>query len=77
MCCGSHLELLGYEYSFFLDLFLIMCVGISFCICSYVEVPAEARGSGSSETGIMVDYELPDMGAGNRTWVHWKCSKPF
>lgn len=24
---------------FFLDLFLIMCVGIFFCICSYVEVP--------------------------------------
>lgn len=50
---------------------LIMYVGVCFCICTYMEVPAEARGNGSSGTGIMIGCELPDVGAGNRTWAHW------
>lgn len=50
-------------------------------VCRYIFlhllIRGGARGSGSSETGILVDYELPDGGAGNRTWVHWKSSKSF
>lgn len=39
--------------------------------------PAEARGSGSSKTGIMVDYELPDRGAGTELGSTGKAVNPF
>lgn len=31
----------------------------------------------SSRAGITADYELPDMGAENLTWVLWKSSSPL
>lgn len=52
-----------------------MYVGMCFSFAHIWGVFAEARVNGSSETGVMVGYELPDTDAGNRTWVHWKSSK--
>lgn len=47
-----------------------MYVGVCFCICTYMEVPVEARGNGSSGTVVMIGGELLDEGAGNRTWLY-------
>lgn len=59
-------------------LYIYMCIHVHNRVCinaMYVNVPVEVRREyGFSEASATGCCGLPAAGAGNQTWVLWKCS---
>lgn len=50
------------------------CRGVGVGVCTWVQVPTEAKGAASSRAGFTASHELPNMGAGIQTQVLYKSS---
>lgn len=76
-----HLMVNMVPMTLFLNVYLFILSYTCVCRCKYV-YPVWAgshrrpgKDPGSLETGVTAGCKLHDLGAGNRTWVLFKCSK--